>query len=1281
MSKDAEQHSMDVLSYWCAVELFSPQSWNDIQLIALTDAPEGMRRTSLSGREQLPWEQVHANLLIGLTGTEKYSYKDCYTELWGRKVYRLQTDMKARLTEPFSFVEDTENWLRMQAGGLGLDDQLINSLVSEANLSWMEVTKQRGALQIGTVLTDSMVSRLLQIVRELSTKIGYSGVASAAYSKDYDPRFARQPIYQVVKPAVGPDSAEGSEGKSWLRHERFRIAAGLSQEVSRRALITAARLVRELLPTEETAQDEGLQELAYQQQRRTGNSHATASLMEFCIGDEGNLVVGSLDISQYAKAVSCLFNNESWPDCPAGWPHIEVFDQTEKEIKYHFNRSISQTPRGEEEWAEQESGPVHRSDIAGLIDWVAGRIGLSDDRVGRSPLFSRNDGSPLIRNYVNCRLETNPEQFGGGMMDSFFLDDLEHLYQGGPDLLSEPVRQYLSIDHPQRFNLEEDPEGQLIGGLTEPTSMSVGRWPSASNRFQSAGQQLAINQIRAVMEGSGSSSLLGVNGPPGTGKTTLLKDVVSEIIVARAKQLMKFSRPQDIFTPRDQDGNISDEIRNQGYWTLDPAVTGFEIVVASSNNKAVQNVSQDLPSADAIDDEWESYIESEFKQVPLGFDFRDLAGRIADTEGKSSGASSAWALISAVLGNMKNKNRFIRPFKSEFIYGYLKKIRYGENGGNTWAKAKAAFEDALEKEEGIRAQKAAQYELIHSYSDLCDRRADLSSSLKTDNERLVCMKTDRSEYMKRIKAAEGQMAEARQAASSADAVWEQANSTYRVHISYWREHPLRSLFHGKERQQDELKVRTDLDQSRLAKEHCDERVSDASQQLQSLYNGLQAGDQKLKQCEAQISSSTKELSVLEGQISEAERIQWSTPRIGDDHIEWMDEEWSKARTELFIKALALHQQVVMGAPKQFMRNLSLVCTAMQSNDISKGARLAAWQTLFLVVPVVSSSFASIARMLSGIEGEAFGWAIVDEAGQALPQSAVGLLQRVKHAIAVGDPMQLQPVDPMPKPMHELLASTHNIQLGLESENMQAMVDYQTPCGLLDDIENRWLGMPLVVHRRCDEPMFSICNDMAYSGRMVRVGPEHQPCTYPSGLHAGEELPTSCWYDVSSGPGMSSRTQWRQEEGIELRKRMRGLLQGGIDPANILVIAPFRAVANEVWKIFEDEVRKTSRSNRSDARRLAQEQAGTVHTSQGREADVVFIVLGSKYGSQGAKSRSWVNHSPNLLNVAVSRAKRRVYVIGDFSDWKNGTYTSLIAKDLPVVRGDEEAREVMPEWQR
>ena len=63
--------------------------------------------------------------------------------------------------------------------------------------------------------------------------------------------------------------------------------------------------------------------------------------------------------------------------------------------------------------------------------------------------------------------------------------------------------------------------------------------------------------------------------------------------------------------------------------------------------------------------------------------------------------------------------------------------------------------------------------------------------------------------------------------------------------------------------------------------------------------------------------------------------------------------------------------------------------------------------------------------------------------------------------------------------------------------------------------------------------------------------------------------------------------------------------------------------------------------------------------------MVFMVLVNKAGKRGEGSRSWVNGSPNLLNVAVSRAKCRVYVVGNLADWKNGIYTFRIAKDLPV----------------
>lgn len=1174
--------------------------------------------------------------------------------------------MNARLAKPFSFAEDTANWLQAQAVRSGLDEQTITGLLWETNQSWLEVVKQPGPLPAGAELTDSMVSCLLRVVGALATKVNLRGTAFAVYHKDYDPRFANYSAYQTVKLAENSKQQEEGWQSRWLKHERFRIAVGLSQRVVTNALRKAAELVRELSPAEETAQDEVLQELAHRQSRRIRGSSDVASLMEFCVGDDGCLVPRSLTLSQYAKAVSCLFNHEGWPDCPAGWPHIEVFDDMERKLKSEFNRLAG-------EGSEDEAGPVGRYEIENLIEDVVDRIGLDDRAVSGSPLFARTDGSPLIRDCVNCHLEASSRSLNGEIMDSFFLKDLEDLYQNGPDVFSEPLRQYLSSGHPKRFNLQKDHEGHLVDDFTKPASMPFGRWPSASNQFQSTGQQLAINQIRAASEGDGNSSLLGVNGPPGTGKTTLLKDVVAEIIVARARRLAELSSPLEIFTSKRHARTASDE--GYDYWTLNPSVTGFEIVVASSNNKAVENISQDLPSIDAIDSEWESYIESHFKQAPCGFAFRDVAGHIADRKSQEEGSSpsntsSAWALISAVLGNMSNKKQFLKPFE-QFIKKLLKYTSGEKDSERKWEQAKDNFIAALKEEESIRIKKIAQYQLVRSYSDLCNQRSDLSAELKTLSEQLHGMKASRSRYVGQVQSMERQMSDAGQAANNAQAAWEQADSICQVHLSYWKAHPLRSFFHSRERQQDELKVRTDLEQARRAKQHFDEQASAVRQGLQSFYRGLEVGDQKLGECQTRITSLNKTLKDLEQQIAKAEQVQWPRPDIDDDHVAWMDREWSKARTEVYVNALALHQRAVIGASRRFKRNLSLVCAVMQSNSFTDEERLVAWQTLFLVIPVVSSSFASISRMFSGIGKEALGWAIVDEAGQALPQAAAGLLQRVKHAVAVGDPMQLQPVDTMPKPMRELLASTHHLQhLGLESENMQALVDYQTPCGLLDETDDHWLGMPLVVHRRCDEPMFSICNDMAYSGRMVRVGPEHQPCAYLSGPHAGNELPISCWYDVPPNSGETGRTQWRPQEGYELHKRLCGLFKGGIDPTNILVIAPFRAVANQVRDTFADALRQCTGCNSSEASRLASSQAGTVHTSQGREADVVFIVLGSRAGKRGEGSRSWVNGSPNLLNVAVSRAKHRVYVVGNLADWKNGTYTSRIAKDLPVEASAE-----------
>ena len=71
---------------------------------------------------------------------------------------------------------------------------------------------------------------------------------------------------------------------------------------------------------------------------------------------------------------------------------------------------------------------------------------------------------------------------------------------------------------------------------------------------------------------------------------------------------------------------------------------------------------------------------------------------------------------------------------------------------------------------------------------------------------------------------------------------------------------------------------------------------------------------------------------------------------------------------------------------------------------------ALYQTLFLLVPVISSTFASVGTLFQDTKMQGtIGTLVVDEAGQAQPQMAVGALYRSRKAIDVGDPKQVEPV--------------------------------------------------------------------------------------------------------------------------------------------------------------------------------------------------------------------------------------------------------------------------------
>lgn len=86
---------------------------------------------------------------------------------------------------------------------------------------------------------------------------------------------------------------------------------------------------------------------------------------------------------------------------------------------------------------------------------------------------------------------------------------------------------------------------------------------------------------------------------------------------------------------------------------------------------------------------------------------------------------------------------------------------------------------------------------------------------------------------------------------------------------------------------------------------------------------------------------------------------------------------------------------------------------------------------------------------------------------------------------------------------------------------------------------------------------------------------------------------------------------------------------------------------------------------------AYERVGTIHTVQGREAEAVIFVLGAPNADQ-TEARGWAGREPNLLNVAVTRAKDAVYVLGNLRLWRSaGVFADL---DAVLARAEMRGRE-------
>jgi superfamily I DNA and/or RNA helicase len=315
-----------------------------------------------------------------------------------------------------------------------------------------------------------------------------------------------------------------------------------------------------------------------------------------------------------------------------------------------------------------------------------------------------------------------------------------------------------------------------------------------------------------------------------------------------------------------------------------------------------------------------------------------------------------------------------------------------------------------------------------------------------------------------------------------------------------------------------------------------------------------------------------------------------------------------------------------------------------------------WSSLFIVVPSVSTTFASVERMLGNIPQESIGWLLIDEAGQALPQAAVGALMRTKRAIVVGDPLQIEPVVILPDTLTQTIFKHFGVEpnrFNAPEASAQTLSDAATHYfGEFDGkYGSRSVGVPLLVHRRCSEPMFSISNAVAYERLMVQAKKS-------TDSQIKNCLGDSRWINVQ-GQG---HDKWCPKEGEEVLSLLHRLKSASITP-DIYIVTPFVIVAENLRRIIRDS--GILQTWTSDISQWLYERVGTVHTVQGREAEAVIFVLGAPESRQTG-ARGWAGAKPNLLNVAVTRAKEVLYVIGNKELWRNAGLFRELSERLTSI---------------
>ncbi|KGK30529.1 AAA domain-containing protein [Cellulophaga sp. E6(2014)] len=296
--------------------------------------------------------------------------------------------------------------------------------------------------------------------------------------------------------------------------------------------------------------------------------------------------------------------------------------------------------------------------------------------------------------------------------------------------------------------------------------------------------------------------------------------------------------------------------------------------------------------------------------------------------------------------------------------------------------------------------------------------------------------------------------------------------------------------------------------------------------------------------------------------------------------------------------------------------------------------------------------------------------IVDEAGQVSPEVGIATFALAKQAVIVGDVKQIEPVwnitnkidvgnlnkVDLIRDYDDLIYESEFEPKGFLSSSGSIMKMAQNACNFKEKESNE-KGVLLVEHRRCYDEIINYCNVLAYNGQLVPLkGKAKNDLLFP---------PMYCIHVNGNSKVVNSSRQNQNEvnaivnwliENKDVIKDKYGKIEESIG-----IITPFVGQKNSLKSSLREAGFNTQLM-----------KIGTVHALQGAERHIIIFSMVYGKGDSGSMFFDRDN-KPNMLNVAVSRAKDNFIVFANTEILNNKAKTPsgilanhLVYKDTPVT---------------